>query len=151
MCHHGGMWRLSVVTLLVVVACGGDELTSSSITPGSVDAGTSAGATTVAGEPSSGCADVIDVSVDGDGPYTFSVTVSSPDTGWDKYADQWRIVDETGRTVALRELTHPHVDEQPFTRSLSGVSAPPGAVMDVSARDSIEGYCGRVVSVTIGE
>ena len=145
------MWRLSVAALLVVVACGGDELTTSSITPGSVDAGTSAGATTVAGESRSGCADVIDVTVAGDGPYTFSVTVSSPDTGWDKYADEWRIVDEQGATVGVRELTHPHVDEQPFTRSLSGVSVPAGSVLDVSARDSIEGYCGRVVSVTIGE
>lgn len=139
------------MALLVVGACGGDDLTSSSITPGSVDAGTSAGATTIPGESPSGCADVIDVTVDGDGPYTFSVTVSSPDTGWDKYADEWRIVDEAGATVGVRELTHPHVDEQPFTRSLAGVSVPPGAALEVSARDSIEGYCGRVVSVTIGE
>lgn len=145
-----------MVALTILVACGGDavtptSITPASVTPGSVDAGTSAGATATTDAPITGCADVVEVEVRGDGPYTFAVTVSSPDRGWDKYADEWRIVAEDGSIVGVRELTHPHVDEQPFTRSLSGVSVTPGSVLDVSARDSVEGYCGRGVSVTVGE
>lgn len=96
------------------------------------------------------CADVIDVEISGNGPYTFAVTVSSPDTGWDKYADEWRVESETGDVLGVRELTHPHVDEQPFTRSLSGVEVAPGTTVVVAARDSVEGYCGERLTVTVG-
>ncbi len=138
--------------LLVLTACGGDESTAASVTPASVDAGTSAGVTTTVGEsPTSECADVVEVMVAGEGPYTFAVTVSSPDSGWEKYADEWRIVDQDGATIGVRELTHPHVDEQPFTRSLADVSVASGTRLEVSARDSIEGYCGATVMVTVGE
>lgn len=55
----------------------------------------------------------------------FSVTLSHADTGWDDYADGWRIVDPaTWKVLGTRELLHPHVNEQPFTRSLSGVQIP---------------------------
>ena len=43
-----------------------------------------------------------------------------PDTGWDDYADGWRVLDMDGNELGMRVLHHPHVDEQPFTRSLSG-------------------------------
>lgn len=138
-----------MAALVLVGACGGDGLTTSSVTPASVDAGTSAGATATTNAPS-GCADVVDVVVHGDGPYTFAVTVASPDSGWDKYADEWHIVADDGSIVAVRELTHPHVDEQPFTRSLADVSIPSGSVVEVSARDSVEGYCGESVYLTVG-
>ncbi len=38
-----------------------------------------------------GCADVVGVEIvrDGDGSFTFHVTVASADEGWDKYADEW--------------------------------------------------------------
>ena len=54
------------------------------------------------------------------------VTLQHPDTGWDHYADGWRIEDEAGNTLARRELMHPHVEEQPFTRSLFNVMLPDG-------------------------
>ncbi len=97
-----------------------------------------------------GCADVVDVAISGDGPYTFAVTVSSPHTGWDKYADEWRIESETGDVLGVRELAHPHVDEQPFTRSLGGVEVDAGSTVVVAARDSVEGYCGEELTVTVG-
>ena len=38
-------------------------------------------------------ADVIGISVSGEpGSYRFSLTVRSPDTGWDRYADLWEVV-----------------------------------------------------------
>lgn len=58
------------------------------------------------------------------GSWSFSVTLSHGDTGWDDYADGWRVVDQNGTVLGYRELLHPHVNEQPFTRSLSGVSIP---------------------------
>ncbi len=58
--------------------------------------------------------------------WKFDVSVRHADTGWDHYADAWRIVDPDGNPLGTRNLAHPHVAEQPFTRSLSGVRIPEG-------------------------
>ena len=55
----------------------------------------------------------------------FNVTLSHADTGWDDYADGWRVELEDGTILGTRTLTHPHVNEQPFTRS-SNISVPDG-------------------------
>ena len=54
----------------------------------------------------------------------FDVTLRHNDTGWDHYADEWRVLDEDGKILGDRVLYHPHEDEQPFTRGLSGVKIP---------------------------
>lgn len=98
------------------------------------------------------CADVVDVetSRSADGTYRFDVTVRSGDTGWDKYADEWRITTLDGAVLGTRVLAHPHEDEQPFTRSLSGVGIPAGVgQVEVAARDSVAGYCGATVTVAV--
>lgn len=49
-----------------------------------------------------------------------------------------------GEVLATRVLHHPHVGEQPFTRSLSGVAIPAGIQrVRVRARDSVYGFGGR--------
>jgi hypothetical protein len=99
-----------------------------------------------------GCADVVAVEIaeQADANYRFDVTVASADTGWDKYADAWEIRDEGGAVLATRVLAHPHVDEQPFTRSLSNVEIPASVEeVHVAARDSVEGFCGRTVTVSL--
>lgn len=58
--------------------------------------------------------------------WRFSVTLRHADTGWDDYADGWRVETPDGEVLATRELLHPHVDEQPFTRAQSGVAVPSG-------------------------
>lgn len=56
--------------------------------------------------------------------WTVNVTLKHSDTGWDHYANDWRIVDDKGKILAHRVLHHPHVDEQPFTRGLNSVMLP---------------------------
>jgi hypothetical protein len=105
------------------------------------------------GEPHEGCADVIaaDMTVQGS-MYQISATVSSADTGWDKYADAWVVRTPGGEILGTRQLTHPHVDEQPFTRSLAGVEIPAGVDrVEVAARDSVKGFCGDTVVVEVPE
>jgi len=53
--------------------------------------------------------------------YRFSVTLAHPDKSWDHYANIWQVETVSGEIIAKRILLHPHINEQPFTRSLSGV------------------------------
>ena len=100
-----------------------------------------------------GEADVIQVEVrkSAAGTYAFDVTVRHADTGWDHYADAWEVVAPDGKTVlGTRKLLHPHENEQPFTRSLSGVRIPDGIdEVIVRAHDSVHGYGGAEMRVKI--
>jgi hypothetical protein len=83
------------------------------------------------------------------GLYDFSVTVSHPDTGWDDYADAWEVRTFEGQRLGLRTLFHPHVNEQPFTRSLNGVCIPRQITMvQLRAKDNLTGR-GEAVSVAL--
>ncbi|MBU2942450.1 hypothetical protein Q4525_15670 [Shimia thalassica] len=84
------------------------------------------------------------------GVWRFNVTLAHPDTGWDHYADGWRVETEDGSVLGTRELLHPHVDEQPFTRSLSGVSIPTGiSTVFVRAKCSVDGWADTTVPVSL--
>jgi hypothetical protein len=77
------------------------------------------------------------------GSYQFSVTLRHDDAGWDHYADRWQVVALDGTVLATRVLAHPHVDEQPFTRSLSGVDIPPSlTAVIIRGGDSEHGFGG---------
>ena len=76
-----------------------------------------------------------------DGSYDFTVTVLHEDTGWDHYADGWEVVAPDGTVLGKRVLLHPHVDEQPFTRSLGGVRIPADVdSVAIRVHDSVHGY-----------
>ena len=99
-----------------------------------------------------GQADVIavDVSHTGADTYFFKVTVQHADEGWDHYADKWDVVAPDGRILGTRTLFHPHVGEQPFTRSLSDVKIPePLTQVTVRAHDSVHKYGGKTATVAI--
>ena len=73
--------------------------------------------------------------------WTFNVTLAHGDTGWEDYADGWRVELAVGTVIVDRPLGHPHVQEQPFTRSTSGVSIPDGtAQVFIRARTNVEGW-----------
>ena len=97
-----------------------------------------------------GKADVTDVRVECRGTCTFNVTVRHADEGWKHYADQWDIISPDGEVLATRVLHHPHVNEQPFTRSLSGIKIPAGIrEVILRARDSRHGWGGKEMRVAI--
>jgi len=95
--------------------------------------------------------------------WTFYVTVAHPDTGWEHYADGWDVLLPDGTPIKpqpeaafTRPLAHPHVDEQPFTRSQAGLHIPADVQqVRVRAHDSLHGWGGREVvmdlSVPSGE
>jgi hypothetical protein len=84
------------------------------------------------------------------GLWTFDVTISHGDDGWGHFADAWRILDSSGKQIAVRELIHPHVDEQPLTRSLSGIAIPAGtAEVGVQARDTVDGWAKDIKKVKL--
>jgi len=73
-----------------------------------------------------GKADVLDVKISkvAERTYNFAVTVRHKDEGWKHYANRWEIVSLNGNILATRVLAHPHIHEQPFTRSLANVKLP---------------------------
>ena len=101
-----------------------------------------------------GEADVVDVAVkkNSNKTYDFSVTVLHKDAGWEHYANKWDVTDEKGTVLGARVLYHPHVDEQPFTRNLSGVKIPKNIKsVIIRAHDSVHGYGGKVMTVALPE
>lgn len=99
-----------------------------------------------------GEADVLQVKVNrsGDSLYSFEVTLTHKDEGWDHYANKWDVVAPDGVILGTRTLYHPHVQEQPFTRSLSGVKVPKGVrSVTIRAHDSVHGYGGKVMTVDL--
>lgn len=97
-----------------------------------------------------GKTDVMDVQVSvNDDRFTFSVTVKHADEGWDHYADKWEVVGEDGTVYGTRVLAHPHVNEQPFTRS-GQIDIPQGIIeVIVRANDSVHGLGGREMRVKL--
>jgi len=88
----------------------------------------------------------------GEGVWSFDVTLAYPDTGWDDYTDGWHVESEDGEILGTRILLHPHVGEQPFTRGLSGVAIPAGtAEIFIRSHDLVSGYSQERVAVQLVE
>ena len=99
-----------------------------------------------------GLADVLRVEIHPSGPghYRIDVTVRHTDDGWQHYANRWEIVGPDGEILATRVLAHPHVHEQPFTRSLANVKIPYEFTwVKVRAHDLVHGYGGREVTLSV--
>ena len=103
--------------------------------------------------PAAGEVEVVEVNVvkSGGGVYRFDVTLRHADEGWNHYADRWQVRDARGRVLGTRVLLHPHVNEQPFTRS-KRLELPSGtSISEVKVRghDKVHGWGGRELIVNL--
>jgi hypothetical protein len=84
------------------------------------------------------------------GNWHAAVTLKHDDTGWEHYADEWRVVDAEGHVLGTRVLYHPHVNEQPFTRSLGNIHIPKGTdKVYVEAHDKVHGWSSQKFEVSL--
>ncbi len=100
-----------------------------------------------AGEPS-----VLDATAraNANGTYSISATIFHKDEGWKHYADKFEVLGNDGTVLATRILYHPHVDEQPFTRSISNVTVPVGATsVVIRSHDLIHGNGSRTFALNL--
>lgn len=82
--------------------------------------------------------------------WTLEVTVSSPYDTPERYADGWRVLAPDGEVLGEHELSHDHADEQPFTRTQTGLEIPAGVdTVVVEGRDQDNGYGGGTVEVDV--
>jgi hypothetical protein len=82
--------------------------------------------------------------------WSVNVTLKHDDSGWDHYADNWRIVDHKGNILGDRILMHPHVGEQPFTRGLGNVTIPEGIkTVFIEAHDKVHGWTQNKLQVNL--
>ena len=86
------------------------------------------------------------------GTWRADVTLKHDDTGWKHYADAWRIVDGKGNEIGKRTLYHPHVNEQPFTRSLNDFHISSDVkVLYVEAHDLKHGWSPNKVMIKMNK
>lgn len=162
MIRHFSWAIIALAALLLVSACGATPIpptaTMTSPTP-SPTAQPPAEPSPLPATGEMGNADVLHVRAvqSSNGNWTFHVTVEHPDTGWEDYADGWDVLAPDGQVLKpdpdspfTRLLLHPHENEQPFTRSQSGIVIPAGVSrVRVRAHDLAGGYGGREVWVDL--
>lgn len=104
--------------------------------------------------------DVVIIAADlkhqGNNIWSLNVTLKHDDTGWDHYADNWRLVDAKGNILGDRVLYHPHVNEQPFTRSLNAIQIPESAMKQgdtlyIDAHDKVHGWTKKRLSLDLNQ
>ena len=106
-------------------------------------------------EPDTGEADHPDVLAavltgDSDGGWSLEVTLSSMYDSPERYADGWRVLDADGAVLGEHTLTHDHADEQPVTRTQTGLEIPDGVeVITIEGKDTENGYGGATLEVEV--
>ncbi len=94
----------------------------------------------------------VDVTGGRAGGYNFAVTVKHADAGWKHYVNKWDVVTMDGKLLGSRKLWHPHVNEQPFTRSLAGVKIPDSVKkIKIRVHDSVHGYGKTDYEIDLGK
>ncbi len=141
---------LLAAAMVIGASCGSggndDEPAVTTPTPATESAGDT-------GEPSAEqrFPDVIDATAERDGAtWTVSATLSSPYDTPERYADAWRVIGPDGTVYGERILQHDHANEQPFTRSQSGIEIPDDVdEVVIEGRDLANGYGGDTFVLTL--
>lgn len=100
-----------------------------------------------------GEADVLSAEVEHTGGdfYRFTVTVEHDDEDWEHFAKAWEIIDMEGNILGARILLHPHINEQPFTRSHT-ISLPENINrVTIRAYDLIHKFGGKEITIDINK
>lgn len=149
----------ALTTAVLIAGCGSDDPADggppSSATPELATPGETAPGGSSATRADAGSAqmfpDVIDATAVRDGDtWTIAATLSSPYDSPDRYADAWRVVGPDGSVYGERILTHDHANEQPFTRSQSGIEIPPDVTdVVIEGRDQEFGYGGATFALML--
>lgn len=85
-----------------------------------------------------------------DGSWCFGTSVRHNDQGWEHYADGWEVTDLAGNQLGYRLLSHPHDNEQPFTRSECGIKVPSEiSKVVVRAKCNKHGFGGKPLIVDL--
>jgi len=98
-----------------------------------------------------GEADVVNATIKKVGSIKFRIdaTLAHADTGWDHYANKWDVLDLDGNLLGTRVLHHPHVDEQPFTRSLTLEIPKSISQVVIRAGDSVHEAGGKEITIDV--
>ncbi|NET53284.1 MAG: hypothetical protein F6K09_32860 [Merismopedia sp. SIO2A8] len=146
------LWHLGLVAIALVASCNSSPPPAVSPSPQSStsSANREEPPMTVSSSISSTHANVLSVDVTGEPQaYQFAVTIQSPDTGCDQYANWWEVVSEGGELLHRRILFHSHVNEQPFTRSSGPIAIETDQGVIVRAHLHPDGYGGQVLQGTV--
>ena len=96
-------------------------------------------------------ADVVDVKIfkTGRDKFRIDATVKHADTGWDHYSNKFEVLDTEGNLLGTRVLHHPHVNEQPFTRSVTLEIPKSVTSVVVRAGDSVHELGGAEITIAV--
>jgi len=95
---------------------------------------------------------VTGVSVTGEeGNYSFRVTLQSPDTGCEQYADWWEVFDVEQELVYRLTLGNSHVNDQPFSTIGFPVEIPQNQRVYIRGHMNNLGYGSLVFSGSVTE
>jgi hypothetical protein len=137
---------LCAIAILLMAACSGGQ-------PSQGASNESPGETTATGQSGTQkYPDVLEAELEPSGgdTWSLSVTISSPYDSPERYADGWRVLAPDGTVLGNHELPHPHPNEQPFTRTQTGLEIPQDVQkITVEARDLKNGYGGETVTISV--
>jgi hypothetical protein len=100
-----------------------------------------------------GEADVLSAEVEhvGGDLYRFKVSVQHNDEGWEHFAKAWEVLSSDGTKLGARILQHPHINEQPFTRSMTVTIPKQINKVTIRAYDLIHEFGGKELTIDINK
>lgn len=81
--------------------------------------------------------------------YRFKVTVQHTDEDWEHFAKAWEVLGPDGTKLGARILQHPHINEQPFTRSMTITIPKQINKVTIRAYDLIHEFGGKELTIEL--